>query len=187
MIEVNEQLAEVISNSRVAFINGQMAEAFKLAKEAIKLDENCADAYQCAANVCMSLSRYEDAIEYYQKAVNCDPNNGNRYFSLGYAQASVNKIAEAMHTFTIGAIVRHFKREYITDPQSAEYLYKILAFASHTETGEKLVIYQALYPPYKTCARPYDMFISEVDHVKYPDIKQKYRFEVIETDLFPQA
>ena len=46
MIEVNEQLAEVISNSRVAFINGQMAEAFKLAKEAIKLDENCADAYQ---------------------------------------------------------------------------------------------------------------------------------------------
>ena len=99
MIEVNEQLAEVISNSRVAFINGQMAEAFKLAKEAIKLDENCADAYQCAANVCMSLSRYEDAIEYYQKAVNCDPNNGNRYFSLGYAQASVNKIAEAMQNF----------------------------------------------------------------------------------------
>lgn len=37
MIEVNEQLAEVISNSRVAFINGQMAEAFKLAKEAINL------------------------------------------------------------------------------------------------------------------------------------------------------
>ena len=99
MIEVNEQLAEVISNSLVAFINGQMAEAFKLAKEAIKLDENCADAYQCAANVCMSLSRYEDAIEYYQKAVNCDPNNGNRFFSLGYAQASVNKIAEAMQNF----------------------------------------------------------------------------------------
>mgnify|MGYP000001781694 FL=1 len=92
-----------------------------------------------------------------------------------------------MHTITIGAIVRHFKKEYITNPQSAEYLYKILAFASHTETGEKLVIYQALYPPYKTCARPYDMFISEVDHVKYPDIKHKYRFEVIETDLFPQA
>ena len=52
---------------------------------------------------------------------------------------------------------------------------------------EKNISHQALYPPYKTCARPYDMFISEVDHVKYPDIKQKYRFEVIETDLFPQA
>lgn len=42
---------------------------------------------------------HEDAIEYYQKAVNCDPNNGNRFFSLGYAQASVNKIAEAMQNF----------------------------------------------------------------------------------------
>ncbi len=95
----NERLIEFISNSKVAFINGQFQEAFTLAKEAIKLDENCADAYQCAANVCMSLGRYEDAIEYYQKAVNCDPNNGNRYFSLGYAQASVNKIAEAMQNF----------------------------------------------------------------------------------------
>ena len=55
-----------------------------------------------------------------------------------------------MHTFTTGAIVRHFKREYITDPQSAEYLYKILAFASHTETGEKLVIYQAIYKIYNS-------------------------------------
>lgn len=89
----NERLIEFISNSKVAFINGQFQEAFTLAKEAIKLDENC------AANVCMSLGRYEDAIEYYQKAVNCDPNNGNRFFSLGYAQASVNKIAEAMQNF----------------------------------------------------------------------------------------
>lgn len=81
--------------------------------------------------------------------------------------------------FKIGDIVRHFKRENV-DPKSAEYLYKILAFASHTETGEKLVIYQGLYPPYKTCARPYDMFMSEVDREKYPDVKQKYRFELEE-------
>lgn len=46
----NERLIEFISNSKVAFINGQFQEAFTLAKEAIKLDENCADAYQCAAN-----------------------------------------------------------------------------------------------------------------------------------------
>ena len=72
---------------------------------------------------------------------------------------------------------RHFKGQR----------YQIITLAQKEDTGEQLVIYQALYPPYKTCARPYDMFISEVDHVKYPDIKQKYRFEVIETDLFPQA
>lgn len=86
--------------------------------------------------------------------------------------------------FKIGDTVQHFKRENV-NPESAEYLYRILAFAQHTETGEKLVIYQALYPPYKTCARPYDMFISEVDRDKYPDVKQQYRFEVVETELFP--
>jgi hypothetical protein len=83
--------------------------------------------------------------------------------------------------FKVGDIVKHFKREYV-DPKTPEYLYKILAFATHTETGEKLVIYQALYSPYKTCARPYDMFISPVDRGKYPNAKQEYRFEVVETE-----
>ena len=64
--------------------------------------------------------------------------------------------------FHIGDVVQHFKRENV-NLETAEYLYRILAFAQHTENGEKLVIYQALYPPYKTCARPYDMFCSEVD------------------------
>ncbi|MBQ9763855.1 MAG: DUF1653 domain-containing protein [Phascolarctobacterium sp.] len=80
--------------------------------------------------------------------------------------------------FRAGDLVRHFKRELV-DPTTLEYLYKIITFASHTETGEKLVIYQALYAPFKICARPYDMFVSEVDREKYPDIKQKFRFEVI--------
>ena len=79
-----------------------------------------------------------------------------------------------------GDIVRHFKREWVSE-ESAEYLYKVLAFAQHTENGEKLVIYEALYPPYKTCARPYSMFMSEVDREKYPDVQQKYRFEKVET------
>lgn len=43
----------------------------------------------------------------------------------------------------MGDIVRHFKRETVENP-TTEYLYKILAFAEHTETGEKLVVYQAL-------------------------------------------
>lgn len=80
------------------------------------------------------------------------------------------------HGIRVGDIVRHFKREWAVE-NTSEYLYRILAFAQHTETGEKLVIYQALYAPYKTCARPYAMFMSEVDHKKYPEAKQKYRFE----------
>lgn len=78
----------------------------------------------------------------------------------------------------VGDIVQHFKREWVSEDTS-EYLYKVLAFAQHTETGEKLVIYQAMYAPFKICARPYAMFMSEVDREKYPDIKQKYRFERI--------
>ena len=78
-----------------------------------------------------------------------------------------------------GDIVRHFKREWVSEDTS-EYLYKVLAFAAHTETGERLAIYQALYAPFKTCARPYAMFMSEVDREKYPDIRQKYRFEKVE-------
>lgn len=99
MLEMNEQMVELISNSQAAFMNSQYHEAFNLAQEAIKLDPKSADAYQCAANVCMSLSRYEDAIEYYQQAVRCEPDNGNRYFNLGYAQASINKIADTMQSF----------------------------------------------------------------------------------------
>ena len=78
----------------------------------------------------------------------------------------------------VGDIVQHFKREWVSIDTS-EYLYKVLAFATHTETGEQLVIYQGLYKPFKICARPYDMFMSEVDRGKYPKIRQKYRFEKI--------
>ena len=87
--------------------------------------------------------------------------------------------------FHIGDVVQHFKRENV-NLETAEYLYRILAFAQHTENDERLVIYQALYPPYKTCARPYDMFCSEVDREKYPNAKQKYRFEVVPVDFWPK-
>jgi len=78
----------------------------------------------------------------------------------------------------VGDIVQHFKREWVSS-ETSEYLYKVLAFAQHTETGEKLVVYQGMYSPFKICARPYDMFMSEVDREKYPKIRQKYRFEKI--------
>ena len=80
----------------------------------------------------------------------------------------------------VGDEVRHFKREYVS-PETSEYLYRVLAFARHTETDEELVIYQAMYPPFKTCARPYEMFMSRVDREKYPDAAQEYRFEVVKS------
>ena len=88
-------------------------------------------------------------------------------------------IADDGGRICVGDIVRHFKRAWVSE-ETSEYLYKVLAFAQHTETGERLVIYQALYAPFKVCARPHDMFMSEVDREKYPDIKQKYRFEKID-------
>lgn len=78
-----------------------------------------------------------------------------------------------------GDVVRHFKYETISEEErkQGKYLYCIKNIAEHTETGERLVVYQAMYSPFKTYARPLEMFCEEVDHEKYPNIKQKYRFE----------
>lgn len=71
-----------------------------------------------------------------------------------------------------GRRYRHFKnREY-----------EVLCIATHSETRERMVVYRALYGEGGCWVRPYEMFAGEVDHDKYPDVTQRWRFELIGED-----
>lgn len=72
----------------------------------------------------------------------------------------------------IHGVYKHFKGDY----------YIVEDIATHSETREKYVIYRALYGNNELYIRPYDMFLSEVDHNKYPNVKQKYRLELQEIE-----
>lgn len=68
----------------------------------------------------------------------------------------------------IKGVYKHFKGDY----------YLVEDIATHSETLEKYVVYRMLYGDNGLYVRPYDMFMSKVDRVKYPDVKQEYRFEL---------
>ena len=73
-----------------------------------------------------------------------------------------------MRNLELNRVYKHFKGD----------LYLVLDVAINSETDKKMVVYRVLYGENTLYVRDYDMFLSEVDHVKYPDVKQKYRFEL---------
>lgn len=83
-----------------------------------------------------------------------------------------------------GDIVKHFKRELMAEASdmrdNLSYLYEVVSIDGlDTETQARVVIYQALYGERRFFVRPYDDFMGETDHKKYPQVNQKYRFESV--------
>ena len=72
----------------------------------------------------------------------------------------------------IKGVYKHFKNNY----------YILEDVATHSETGEKYAVYRQLYGNGELYIRPLDMFLSEVDKNKYPNVKQKYRFQLKNTE-----
>ena len=73
-----------------------------------------------------------------------------------------------MNEIKIKGIYKHFKGN----------LYLVEDIGIDSETERPMVIYRGLYGETTLYVRDLEMFLSEVDKEKYPEIKQKYRFEL---------
>lgn len=144
-----------------------------------------ADAFNLAIKALENQPKYENALELACDKISCmycilhdvHPceetheqcvKRKAQYFKLKAGLEVVDMRNEPKY----GEVYRHFKGKS----------YRIIAVAQHTETGKMMVVYQALYGDNKIYARPFEMFMSEVDRVKYPNAEQKYRFEMIATE-----
>ena len=110
----------LISDSRLAFLQGQYEVSLTLAKEVLLKEPKNPDAHQCAGNAYMSKADYESAIDHYKKAIENDADNGDRYFNLGYAYASDNQPVKALEMFAKAD-------EVGCSPNVVGQLYKIMA------------------------------------------------------------
>lgn len=95
---------------------------------------------------------------------NCDLADCERHFPKDATKGNPTRVVE------IGKTYRHFKG----------HLVKVIAISEDTEYLDNYIVVYEHLENGSVWHRPYDMFISEIDHEKYPDVKQKYRFELVE-------
>ena len=130
----------------------------------------------------------EELVEYYKTLSDDDKKHFDNMFVLDKIDCGIKSVNPNVHNIYKPLFLQHFKRETekITISNQTVYIYKLLYVSTHSETKELLVNYEAMYEDetkgiklYHICSRPIEMFMSKVDTNKYPNIKQKYRFELV--------